>query len=177
MNILSFQRSQIRIRVGPYLVYFTTCVHFFIVFTNWKIFAGCPICPPSSTQKYQTSPWTLLSTTAFLSQESIALSNTISLLFVNLAPRLLLWWLTLLTPCMVPSCVVLPRPLLVSMLYRQFLPLRAREHLQPYVAAISADGPVTTIPLPHIVHTAHAGWVTQAAQPSPTLLLELKNSE
>ena len=45
------------------------------------------------------------------------------------------------------------------------------EHLQPYLAALSADGPVTTIPLPHFVHTVHAGWLARAAQPSPTLPL------
>ena len=53
----------------------------------------------------------------------------------------------------------------------QIDPPTKSEHLQPYLAALSADGPVTTIPLPHLVHTVHAGWLARAAQPSPTLPL------
>ena len=48
------------------------------------------------------------------------------------------------------------------------------EQLSPYIAALRADGPVTTVPLPHLVHTVHAGWLVQAAQPSPNLLLDVK---
>ena len=47
-------------------------------------------------------------------------------------------------------------------------------HLYAYAAALSADGPVTTIPLPHMVHSVHHGWLRQDAQSSPTLLLTIK---
>ena len=47
-------------------------------------------------------------------------------------------------------------------------------HLYAYAAALSADGPVTTIPLPHMVHSVHHGWARQDAQSSPTLLLTIK---
>ena len=46
--------------------------------------------------------------------------------------------------------------------------------LYSYAAALSSDGPVTTIPLPHMVHSVHHGWVRQDAQSSPTLLLHIK---
>ena len=47
-------------------------------------------------------------------------------------------------------------------------------HLQAYTAALGTEGPVTTIPLPHMVHSVHQGWLRQGAQPSPTLLLNIK---
>ena len=72
------------------------------------------------------------------------------------------------------KCSKCSKPASAGFYALQTVPPTKSEHLQPYVAALSADGPVTTIPLPHIVHTAHAGWVTQAAQPSPTLLLSVK---
>ena len=46
--------------------------------------------------------------------------------------------------------------------------------LIPYVAALRSEGPVTTIPLPHVVHSIHTGWMQSKAQPSPTLPLEIK---
>ena len=46
--------------------------------------------------------------------------------------------------------------------------------LTSYAAALRADGPVTTIPLPHMVHSIHAGWLQTQAQPSPTHPLEIK---
>ena len=46
--------------------------------------------------------------------------------------------------------------------------------LVPYVAALKSEGPVTTIPLPHVVHSIHAGWMQSKAQASPTLPLEIK---
>ena len=48
------------------------------------------------------------------------------------------------------------------------------DHLRPFVAALSAEGPVTSVPLPHVVHTVHAGWLVRAAQPSPNLLLSIQ---
>ena len=47
-------------------------------------------------------------------------------------------------------------------------------HLHAYTAALGMEGPVTTVPLPHMVHTVHHGWSKQAAQASPTLLLTIK---
>ena len=46
--------------------------------------------------------------------------------------------------------------------------------LTSYAASLRADGPVTTIPLPHMVHSIHAGWLQTQAQPSPTHPLEIK---
>ena len=46
--------------------------------------------------------------------------------------------------------------------------------LKSYAAALKADGPVTTIPLPHMVHSIHAGWLQSQAQPSPCHPLEIK---
>ena len=43
-----------------------------------------------------------------------------------------------------------------------------------YVAALRSEGPVTTIPLPHVVHSIHAGWMQSKAQSSPTLPLQIK---
>ena len=43
-----------------------------------------------------------------------------------------------------------------------------------YAAALKADGPVTTIPLPHMVHSIHTGWFNQPAQRSPTHPLSIK---
>ena len=46
--------------------------------------------------------------------------------------------------------------------------------LLSYAAVLKAEGPVTTIPLPHVVHSIHEGWVRTKAQASPTLPLEVK---
>ena len=48
------------------------------------------------------------------------------------------------------------------------------KHLQPIIANLAKQGPVTTVPLPHLVHTKHAGWLAQLAMPSPTLHLSAK---
>ena len=47
-------------------------------------------------------------------------------------------------------------------------------HLSSYAAALKQAGPVTTIPLPHCVHSLHAGWLLTPARPSPTHPLEIK---
>ena len=56
----------------------------------------------------------------------------------------------------------------------QSVPPSRHDHLHPYIAALCQEGPVTTIPLPHLVHSQHKGWATQAALPSPTIPLEIK---
>jgi len=48
------------------------------------------------------------------------------------------------------------------------------DQLRPYVASLMQDGPVTTVPLPHMVHSVHKGWSTQPALPSPTVALEAR---
>ena len=45
---------------------------------------------------------------------------------------------------------------------------------QSYAAALKADGPVTTIPLPHFVHSIHEGLKKIQAQPSPIHPMEVK---
>ena len=50
----------------------------------------------------------------------------------------------------------------------------SHKDLIPYVAALKTEGPVTTIPLPHVVHSIHAGWLQTKAKSSPTLPLEIK---
>ena len=47
------------------------------------------------------------------------------------------------------------------------------QHLIPYISALQISGPVTTVPLPHVVHSIHAGWVRKQAKPSPTLPLDI----
>ena len=47
-------------------------------------------------------------------------------------------------------------------------------HLKPFIASISQHGPVTTVPLPHLVHSVHAGWQQQAAIPSSTVPVDIK---
>ena len=47
-------------------------------------------------------------------------------------------------------------------------------HLQPVIASLGQSGPVTTVPLPHIVHSQHRGWLRQPAQPSPTVPMDIK---
>lgn len=49
--------------------------------------------------------------------------------------------------------------------------------LMPYMATLKTEGPVTTIPLPHVVHSIHAGWLQTKAKPSPTLPLEIKEDK
>ena len=46
--------------------------------------------------------------------------------------------------------------------------------LQPFIAILQQAGPVTTVPLPHLVHSQHAGWLKQAAMPSPTVPVNIK---
>ena len=46
--------------------------------------------------------------------------------------------------------------------------------LQPFIASLRQSGPVTTVPLPHLVHTLHSGWQPQAAMPSPTVQVDIK---
>ena len=46
-------------------------------------------------------------------------------------------------------------------------------HLVPYISALGTAGPVTTIPLPHVVHSIHTGWMRKQAKPSPTLPLDI----
>ena len=48
------------------------------------------------------------------------------------------------------------------------------KQLKSYAAALKADGPVTTIPLPHFVHSIHEGWRKAQAQPSPIHPMEIK---
>ena len=48
------------------------------------------------------------------------------------------------------------------------------EQLRPVVAALNQTGPVTTVPLPHVVHSQHAGWLARPAQPSHTVPLDIK---
>ena len=43
-----------------------------------------------------------------------------------------------------------------------------------YLAALKAEDPVFTIPLPHVVHTIHSGWLQSRPMPSPTLPLQIK---
>ena len=45
------------------------------------------------------------------------------------------------------------------------------QHLIPYISALENAGPVTTVLLPHAVHSIHAGWVRKQAKPSPILPL------
>ena len=47
-------------------------------------------------------------------------------------------------------------------------------HLKSYAAVLRMDGPVTTIPLPHVVHNVHEGWRKTQAKPSPTHAMEIK---
>ena len=47
------------------------------------------------------------------------------------------------------------------------------QHLVPYISALGTAGPVTTIPLPHVVHSIHDGWRRKQAKPSPTLPLDI----
>ena len=48
------------------------------------------------------------------------------------------------------------------------------EQLYPFIASLSQDGPVTTVPLPHLVHSVNSGWTSQPAMPSPTVCLDVK---
>ena len=48
------------------------------------------------------------------------------------------------------------------------LPCNAGD-LKPYVAALRECGPVTTIPLPHFVHSSTEGWRKKAAKATPTV--------
>merc|ERR1719154_924806 len=56
----------------------------------------------------------------------------------------------------------------------QVSPPTCHEDLITYAAALRQDGPVTTIPLPHMVHSIHEGWLKAQAQPSPTHPLAIK---
>ena len=49
-----------------------------------------------------------------------------------------------------------------------------QEHLLPIIADLQTKGPVTTVPLLHLVHTEHADWLAQLAMPSPTLPLAVR---
>ena len=48
------------------------------------------------------------------------------------------------------------------------------EHLSPFIASLRHDGPVTTVPLPHLVHSVHSGWTSKPALPSPTIRLDVR---
>ena len=48
------------------------------------------------------------------------------------------------------------------------------EHLSPFIAFLGRDGPVTTVPLPHLVHSVHNGWSSKPALPSPTVRLDVR---
>ena len=48
------------------------------------------------------------------------------------------------------------------------------EQLRPFVGYLSQEGPVTTIPLPHLVHSQVTGWVSQPALPSPTVSVDIR---
>ena len=43
-----------------------------------------------------------------------------------------------------------------------------------YLAALKAEGPVFTIPLPHVVHTIQSGWLQSRPMSSPTLPLQIR---
>ena len=45
---------------------------------------------------------------------------------------------------------------------------------QPLIASLGQTGPVKTVPIPHIVHTQHKGWLQQPARPSPTVPMDIK---
>ena len=47
------------------------------------------------------------------------------------------------------------------------------EHLNPFIAVLKQQGPVTTVPLPHLVHSQCDGWKSQSALPSPTVCLDI----
>ena len=47
------------------------------------------------------------------------------------------------------------------------------EQLRPLIAALQQYGPVTSVPLPHLVHSQSTGWRTQPAMPSPTVGLDI----
>ena len=56
---------------------------------------------------------------------------------------------------------------------QQTAPSRHTE-LSKYIAALQKTGPVTTVPLPHIVHDIHAGWIQRLPLQSPTIPVEVK---
>ena len=49
-------------------------------------------------------------------------------------------------------------PLIQQFIHSEEVPVKY-EHLQPIIANLAMQGPVTTVPLPHLVHTKHAGWL------------------
>ena len=53
-------------------------------------------------------------------------------------------------------------------------PPNNHKQLKSYAAALKADGPVTTIPLPYFVHSIHEGWRKTQAQPSSIHPMEIK---
>ena len=55
---------------------------------------------------------------------------------------------------------------------QQTAPTRHTE-LTQYIAALQQTGPVTTVPLPHIVHDIHAGWIQRLSLQSPTIPMEI----
>ena len=46
------------------------------------------------------------------------------------------------------------------------------DQLHPFLASLIQVGPVTTVSLPHMVHSFHIGWISQPALPS--LIIALK---
>ena len=58
--------------------------------------------------------------------------------------------------------------------YAMSAPPTQASQLSSYAATLANLGPVTTLPLPHFVHSVHAGWQKQRPQSSPTHPMTIK---